>query len=102
MTTQASLVSHPKKRAYSVWRMARGRRAYGKWLMARDSVVLVSCNRPSAISHTLFRAILSCYTPFAISSVLLRGTLHASRFTVFLLATALSLSLNLNQSHAAS
>ncbi len=29
-------------------------------------------------------------------------TLHASRFTVFLLATALSLSLNLNLSHAAS
>jgi hypothetical protein len=34
--------------------MARGRRAYGKWLIAQDSVVLVSCNKPSDISYTLF------------------------------------------------
>jgi len=63
MTTESFLVSRPKKRAYSVWRMARGRRAYGKWLMAQDSVVLIPFYRPSTISHKLFGAILPSYTP---------------------------------------
>ncbi len=60
MTTKTILVSCPKKRAYSVWRIAE-----------------------------------------SISLVFSRGTLHASRFTVFLFATALSLSLNLDLSQAA-
>ena len=79
MTTEAMLVSHPKKRASGVWRMA-------------DSMPVEQgqgCLCPG-------------YTPLAIRSALPRFTLHASRFTAFFFVLTFSLSLNLNLSHAAS
>ena len=79
MTTESFLVSRSKKRAYRVWRMA-------------DSM-------PLEQAHNY---LCPCYTPLAISSVLPRLTLHASRFTVFLLAMAVSLSLIPIASHAGS
>ena len=79
MTTQASLVSRPKKRAYGVWLMA-------------DSMPV----------EQVLGCLCPCYRPSAISSALPRDTFHVSRFTMFLFVLAASLSLNLDLPLAAS
>ena len=79
MMTESFFVSRSKKKASRVWRIA-------------DSA-------PRKQAENYLR---SCDTPLAINCVPPRDTFHASRFTVFLLATALSLSLSLALSQAAS